>query len=90
MQVKDLDVHLKKILNIDAFKDIDDGYNGLQIGLMEQEIKKIALAVDVSIETIALAQARGADMLLTHHGILWGHSYPITGNQYKRLRIRWK
>jgi dinuclear metal center YbgI/SA1388 family protein len=70
-------------LNVDAFKD--GQWNGLQIE-GKPEVEKVALAVSVSAETIQAAVDWGADALLTHHGLLWGHE-PGHLSGVKRARM---
>jgi dinuclear metal center YbgI/SA1388 family protein len=57
----------------------DYGPQGLQVETINTEIKRIALAVDVSPVIIATAVSWQADMLLVHHGILWRQVERIAG-----------
>jgi putative NIF3 family GTP cyclohydrolase 1 type 2 len=50
------------------------------------QVRKIALAVDVSPQIIETAVAWQADMLLVHHGILWGKLERIAGPLGVRVR----
>ena len=45
---------------------------GLQVGYADKEVKTIALAVDATSEVIAEAASHGADLILTHHPLLFG------------------
>lgn len=58
------------------FEDLgdNDAPNGLQF-LGKADVKKVALAVDARLETIERAIAMGADMLFTHHLMIFK---PIT------------
>lgn len=77
-------VFLDKELHV---KDLQEGaINGLQVE-GRQNIKKIAIAVDASLETFTKAQQNNSDMLIVHHGLFWGGVQPITGLLYKRLRF---
>ena len=68
-------------LRLDAFRDVSD--NGLQIANVG-EITCVATAVDASLEAFEAAAARGAQMLVVHHGLSWGGSLArITGLNYK-------
>jgi dinuclear metal center YbgI/SA1388 family protein len=49
-------------------------------------ITRIAAAVDARLATIQLAIAAQADLLVVHHGLLWGPSQPWTGSRYRMLR----
>jgi dinuclear metal center YbgI/SA1388 family protein len=72
-------------LAIDAYASTDASANGLQIGPNDQQIDRAAFAVDAAVETIETAADRGADILVTHHGISWGGIERVTGRQYDRI-----
>jgi len=76
--------HLDAYLNIRAIDD--SSQNGLQVE-GRARVTKIAYAVDASVRTIRAAAGSGADMLLVHHGILWGAPERIVGNLYQRLSL---
>jgi dinuclear metal center YbgI/SA1388 family protein len=87
MNVNELVVYLHEFYRVDLFKDYCP--NGLQVeGETKQKIKKVALAVTASLETIEAAVAWGADTLITHHGIMWDYqgARPITGAYGARVR----
>lgn len=42
---------------------------GLSVGDPEQEVSKVALALDASLEAVRAAHAAGANVLLTHHPV---------------------
>lgn len=44
---------------------------GLNCGHMDQQIKKVLVALDPSAEACREAKAVGADLLLTHHALIW-------------------
>ncbi len=63
----------------------DASHNGLQVE-NRGRITKVCCGVDASMEFFEKARARGADMVLCHHGISWGDSLKrITGLHYRRL-----
>ena len=64
----------------------DYGPQGLQVETANQEVKRIALAVDVSPVIIETAVAYQADMLLVHHGVLWRQVERIAGPLGERVR----
>ena len=68
----------------------DYGPQGLQVETANEEIKRIALAVDVSPEIIETAVSWQADMLLVHHGILWRSVEKIAGPLGERVRLMMK
>lgn len=63
----------------------DSANNGLQVQNMGR-VNRICCGVDASLEFFELAQRRGADMVVCHHGISWGDSLKrITGVHYRRV-----
>ena len=77
---------------IASFTDLYLGSKGIkdlsQNGLQAEgrsEVKKIAFGVSASLECIKRAAAGGADMLITHHGLLWGRSQPFSGPLKRKL-----
>lgn len=62
----------------------DSSQNGLQYE-GRPEVKKIAFGVSASLECLKRAAACGADMLIVHHGLLWGASQPFTGPFKRKL-----
>jgi dinuclear metal center YbgI/SA1388 family protein len=69
-------------LNSDDIKDM--AQNGLQYE-GRAEVKKIAFGVSASLECIKRAATGGADMLIVHHGLLWGRSQPFAGPLKRKL-----
>ena len=68
-------------------KEISDiSKNGLQIE-GRREVSKIAFGVSSSFECMKKAAEWGADMLITHHGLLWGRESPFTGTLKKKLEF---
>lgn len=65
----------------------DYGPQGLQVESDNEEIARIALAVDVAPAVIEAAAAWEADMLLVHHGILWRDVERIAGPLGQRVRL---
>ena len=86
MKVKDLVDYFSEILKISDFNNADISLNGLQVGDVDANVKKLAFAVDASLATIEEAVKQGADMLFVHHGMFWGRPIAITGRHYKRVK----
>ena len=67
---------------LDTYLDIasipDSSHNGLQVE-GKAEISKIAFGVSASMEFFKQARYAGADLLVVHHGLLWGQEQPVTG-----------
>ncbi len=80
-----LSAYLDNYLRIADIKDY--GPQGLQVESANNEIKRIALAVDTAPAVIAAAAAWNADMLLVHHGVLWRTVERIAGPLGERVRL---
>ena len=74
---------LNEYLHVSAYPDKSS--NGLQVEGKE-EVEHVAFAVDTTLKTIERAATAGADMLIVHHGMIWGGLGYITGMHYKRLK----
>jgi len=71
-------------LKIETFKD--SSHNGLQVE-NSGKIRRICCGVDASMEFFEAAQAKGADLLVCHHGLSWGESLAhITDLNYSRIK----
>ncbi|MBF0409159.1 MAG: Nif3-like dinuclear metal center hexameric protein [Candidatus Riflebacteria bacterium] len=68
MQVKDLVIHIKELLNYEQIKD--SSYNGLQF-TGSNKVKKIVSGVDASIDFLREARRRDAEFAIVHHGMFW-------------------
>ncbi len=76
---------LDELLDSPSFEDY--GPNGLQVP-GTREVRKVVTAVSAHRDLFAQAARAGAQMVLTHHGILWGsRPQPITPAQRVRLEI---
>jgi dinuclear metal center YbgI/SA1388 family protein len=78
--------HLDAVLGTDAIPDYPGAFNGVQLW-NEGPITRIAASVDVSRRVIDAAIRGGANLLLVHHGMMWGGPQRITGATYDRLRL---
>lgn len=78
---------LDERLRTDTFTDLDASSNGLQAGPSgsDREVERVALAVDAAVATAEAAIERDADLLLTHHGVIWGGIDRLTGSAYDRF-----
>ncbi|MDR0291886.1 MAG: Nif3-like dinuclear metal center hexameric protein [Elusimicrobium sp.] len=73
---------INKYLESETVKD--SSQNGLQVE-GNDEVKKIVFGVSASMEFFKRAAAAGADMVITHHGLLWSDSPRITGVFRRRI-----
>jgi dinuclear metal center YbgI/SA1388 family protein len=69
------------LLDSDSFEDY--GPNGLQVP-GRTEVTKVATGVSANLETLQRGVDAGAELVLTHHGLLWGDqlsalSVPMAG-----------
>ncbi|RMD50299.1 MAG: Nif3-like dinuclear metal center hexameric protein [Candidatus Thermofonsia bacterium] len=85
MKTTDLIQYLDNYLNIQAISDY--GPQGLQVEADNDNIERIALAVDVAPPIIQAAAQWQADMLLVHHGIFWRTVERIAGPLGARVRL---
>ena len=84
-QLKKIVHFLNQYLKIHDIKDTC--WNGLQFE-GRSEVKKIAFAVDASIETFELAIQERADLIVVHHGHFWHTQNPsIAGWAKERIDI---
>ena len=61
--------------------------SGLQIGNFHQEVTGILLCVDVTEEVIAEATTIGANLIITHHPLIFGGLKKVTGSNYTERAI---
>ena len=62
----------------------DVSCNGLQVAGKPQ-VKKIVFGVSASLALFKQAQQVGADLILVHHGLLWGQEQPLRGIFRERI-----
>ncbi len=62
-----------------------DTINGLQVARKNPEVQSIAVAVDSSLPSIEKAAELGVDVLLVHHGLLWGQLNPIVESLHAKI-----
>jgi dinuclear metal center YbgI/SA1388 family protein len=75
---------LDEVLRTRDTPDYPPAVNGIQLE-NRSDIRGVAVAVDCSRRTIDGAIAAGANLLIVHHGLLWGGVQPIRGALYDRL-----
>jgi len=85
MLISEFDTRLQNILDFKAVLHGDIALNGLQVGQADREVRKAAFAVDACLDSFNLAADWGADILVVHHGLMWGHQFAWTGLHYDRL-----
>jgi dinuclear metal center YbgI/SA1388 family protein len=76
---------LEEYLDVKGHPDYPGALNGLQVE-GRRPIKHVVSVVDASEASIVEAIARGADILVVHHGLFWNGLEPLTGRLMRRLR----
>lgn len=87
MKLTELVRFLRERLVMEPFDDLDISLNGLQVGPAEQEVRRVAVAVDACMASFEAAAALDADLLLVHHGLFWGRPLAISGAHYERIKF---
>jgi dinuclear metal center YbgI/SA1388 family protein len=64
----------------------DSSVNGLQVE-GAAEITRVGLAVDASLETYRLAEEKGCQMVVVHHGMIWDGIKRVTGPVYRQIEF---
>jgi dinuclear metal center YbgI/SA1388 family protein len=82
-----LDTHFRSIFDVEEFLSVDSSMNGLQVDNDGAGIKKIAFAVDASLETFNRCADAEAGMLFVHHGLFWGEPLALKGAHRERLKL---
>lgn len=77
--------HLDRYLRTAEVTDYAGAWNGLQIE-NSGRVTRIAAAVDACEAVIVEAVARGASLLLVHHGLFWGGVQPLTGAVRRKVK----
>ena len=87
MTLNELDAFFNSFLKKEDFAG-DPSLNGIQIQNSAPDtlpVTKVAFAVDACEATAKAAVDAGAQVLVVHHGLFWGHCQTITGNFYSRV-----
>ena len=84
MNLYDIVNFLDDLLKVKDWQDKSN--NGLQVEGKE-EVEKVAFAVDACMEVFERAKEIGADMIVVHHGLIWGGIDYVRGIVKKRLKF---
>jgi dinuclear metal center YbgI/SA1388 family protein len=87
MQLSEFRDRLNDRLDHDDYAGVDASANGLQVGnaAATDEVTHAAFAVDGVEATVEAAAEAGADVLVVHHGLVWGGLDRVTGRDYERI-----
>lgn len=83
MQLRELTVYLDQYLDIARYADRSN--NGLQVQ-GNDEVMRVAFAVDACLASFEQAVAERAQLLIVHHGLFWSEHVQITGPHYERIK----
>ena len=78
--LKDIFETLDGMAPFSAAEDWDN--SGLQVGTFSQEIMKIFVSLDPTLKALREASRRQAQLLLTHHPLIFGSLFCIDGDVY--------
>ena len=87
MRLSELASYIDTELRIAQIADYGNALNGLQIENGKGEVTKVIAAVDACLPVIREAVARGADLLLVHHGLFWSGLQPVTKSVFEKTRL---
>ncbi len=76
---------LDDLLQPQLFRDAS--LNGIQVESSCGNVRTIAFAVDAGKSVIEKAVAAGANLLIVHHGLLWGQPAPISGALREKVEL---
>jgi len=82
MDRRTLIAHLDQYLDIGRFED--GSWNGLQVEGAD-EVERVAYAVDACDESIAGAAQHQCQVLVVHHGLMWGKGLRIVGPDKRKI-----
>lgn len=75
-KVKDFYSYLNSIAPFETQEDWDN--SGMLVGDMEAEVKKVAVVLDITHEEIKKAKAIGADLIISHHPVIFNPIKSVT------------
>jgi dinuclear metal center YbgI/SA1388 family protein len=71
---------------LDIQKIKDKSSNGLQVA-GKTEVMRLAAATDAAMGTYSKAVAENCDMLIVHHGLIWGGIQYVTHRNHEHLKF---
>jgi len=86
MTLPELDHWLSETLDHRSWMGKDKSLNGLQVGRKNDQVRRVAFAVDACLQSFERAAEVEADVLVVHHGLFWGQPLAVTGDHLRRLR----
>jgi len=86
MHLHEMTRYLDELLRIGDSPDYANAMNGLQV-CNSGGLSRIGAAVDACEAVIQEAAEAGVDFLLVHHGLFWSGPAPVTGANYRKMRM---
>ncbi len=74
-------------LRVGEIEDYPNAHNGLQLENASGEVTRVAAAVDGCEAVFEMAVEAGADLLIVHHGMMWGGAQRLKGAAFRKLRV---
>lgn len=78
--------YLDEELKLGEIPDEPNAVNGLQLDAGTKDVRRVACAVDAGESSLEAAVNLDADLLLVHHGLLWGGNRPLVGPHGRKLK----
>ncbi len=77
---------IEEIAPIEKYKDIDN--SGVQISTGKEDIRKLMVCLEINKEVLEEAVSKKADMILTHHPLIFTAPYCIDNTDYPGYYIQ--
>ena len=90
MKLAEFDSWVRELLAFEETESIDASLNGIQVGKQDQDISRMAFAVDACMDSFHRARDESAEVLFVHHGLFWGPALPLTGVLGERVSFLYK
>ena len=84
--LKEITRYLDEELKLSEIPDDPNAVNGLQLDAGTKDVVRVACAVDAGESSLEAACQLDADLLVVHHGLLWGGNRPFVGPHGRKLK----
>lgn len=85
-ELADIALALDALLRTSEVPDYPNALNGIQVA-HRGPVRRIAAAVDLSVQTVEATVEGDANLLMVHHGLFWGGLQPLVGAFRERVRL---
>jgi dinuclear metal center YbgI/SA1388 family protein len=87
MQVREITSHIESFAPLSYQESYDNA--GLQTGHPDEEVKGVLICIDITDDVIEEAFRLGANLIISHHPLIFGNLKKLTGSNYtERLVIK--